>query len=333
LKKFNFGTVGQTEQQKSKLIHKLFRTREFSLLIVITLVFIVLAILKTDSFLKWKNFEAISNGMVFDLAIVSGMTIVLILWGIDLSVGSVLALTSVLTAMMLRGGVPIFLSVMLGLGAAAACGAVNGFLISRYRIAPFIVTLGMYSIARGLAVVLTSGYYLASLPKAFVTVGRSKLLGVPLSIIIIVLLLVVLGVLLKHNRFFSQMYFVGNNPNAAELSGHDVKQVLFFGYVISSLMAGVAGILMTSRLAMGFSGFGQLAELRAIAAAVIGGASFSGGEGSIIGAALGVILLALINNGFVLLNGPPDWQQAVSGIILLVAVGVDAYRRRKERRE
>jgi len=333
LKKSNFGTVDQTEQQKSKLIHKLFRTREFSLLIVITLVFIVLAILKTDSFLKWKNFEAISNGMVFDLAIVSGMTIVLILWGIDLSVGSVLALTSVLTAMMLRGGVPIFLSVMLGLGAAAACGAVNGFLISRYRIAPFIVTLGMYSIARGLAVVLTSGYYLASLPKAFVTVGRSKLLGVPLSIIIIVLLLVVLGILLKHNRFFSQMYFVGNNPKAAELSGHDVKLVLFFGYVISSLMAGVAGILMTSRLAMGFSGFGQLAELRAIAAAVIGGASFSGGEGSIIGAALGVILLALINNGFVLLNGPPDWQQAVSGIILIVAVGVDAYRRRKERRE
>lgn len=333
MKKSNFGTVDQTEQQKSKLIHKLFRTREFSLLIVITLVFIVLAILKTDSFLKWKNFEAISNGMVFDLAIVSGMTIVLILWGIDLSVGSVLALTSVLTAMMLRGGVPIFLSVMLGLGAAAACGAVNGFLISRYRIAPFIVTLGMYSIARGLAVVLTSGYYLASLPKAFVTVGRSKLLGVPLSIIIIVLLLVVLGILLKHNRFFSQMYFVGNNPKAAELSGHDVKLVLFFGYVISSLMAGVAGILMTSRLAMGFSGFGQLAELRAIAAAVIGGASFSGGEGSIIGAALGVILLALINNGFVLLNGPPDWQQAVSGIILIVAVGVDAYRRRKERRE
>ena len=117
------------------------------------------------------------------------------------------------------------------------------------------------------------------------------------------------------------------------MSGLDVGAAIIVGYIISSSMAGVAALMMTSRLAMGFSGFGLLAELRAIAAAVIGGASFSGGEGSILGASMGVLLLALINNGFVLLNGPPDWQQAVSGIILLVAVGVDAYRRRKERRD
>jgi ribose transport system permease protein len=312
---------------------RLFRSREFSLFLVIAFVFIVLAILRPADFLQWKNFEAITNGMVYDLAMAAGMTVVFILWGIDLSVGSVLALTSVIVAMLLRSGTPIGVAVLAGLVAAAACGAINGFLISRFRIAPFIVTLAMFSIARGTAVVLTSGYYLSGLPDAFLVIGRGKFLGLPISIIVVVSLLVILGVLLKRSRFFNQMYFVGKNPEAAELSGMDVKSVLFVGYMISSLMAGIAAIIMTSRLAMGFSQFGLLAELRAIAATVIGGASFSGGSGSIPGAALGVILLALINNGFVMLNGSPDWQQALSGFILLVAVGVDAYRRRKERKE
>jgi ribose/xylose/arabinose/galactoside ABC-type transport system permease subunit len=312
---------------------RLFQSREFSLFLVIAFVFTVLAILRPADFLQWKNFEAITNGMVYDLAMAAGMTVVFILWGIDLSVGSVLALTSVIVAMLLRSGTPIGVAVLAGLAAAAACGAINGFLISRFRIAPFIVTLAMFSIARGTAVVLTSGYYLSGLPDAFLVIGRGKFLGLPISIIVVVILLVILGVLLKRSRFFNQMYFVGKNPEAAELSGMDVRSVLFAGYMISSLMAGIAAVIMTSRLAMGFSQFGLLAELRAIAATVIGGASFSGGSGSIPGAALGVILLALINNGFVMLNGSPDWQQALSGFILLVAVGVDAYRRRKERKE
>ncbi len=310
-----------------------FQSREFSLFIVIAAVFVGLSLLRTESFLSWKNMEAIVNGMVYDLVLAAGLTIALILWGIDLSVGSVLALTSVITAMLLRSGVPIVLSVIVGMGVAALCGLINGLLIARLRIAPFIVTLAMFSVARGVAVVLTSGYYLSGLPEPFLGIGRGKIAGLPVSFIIVTVLLVALGYLLKRSRFFHQMYFIGNNPDAAALSGLDVGAAIVVGYVISSSMAGVAAIMMTSRLAMGFSGFGLLAELRAIAAAVIGGASFSGGEGTILGAALGVVLLALINNGFVLLNGSPDWQQAVSGIILIVAVGVDAYRRRRERRE
>lgn len=314
-------------------LKRILRSREFSLVIVIVTVIIGLSILRPQSFLNIQNAEAIANGMVYDLVLAAGMTVVLILWGIDLSVGSVLAITSVVTAMLLRAGVPIVSSMVVGLLTAAFCGFINGFLVARFHIAPFIVTLAMFSIARGAAVVLTSGYYLSGLPDAFLLVGRGKLFGIPVSMLVVLTILVTLGVLMKRSRFFHQMYFIGKNPDAAALSGLDVSPAIIVGYIISSSMAGVAALMMTSRLAMGFSGFGLLAELRAIAAAVIGGASFSGGEGSILGATLGVILLALINNGFVLLNGPPDWQQAVSGLILLVAVGVDAYRRRKERRD
>ena len=323
----------QTATEKRKRLGTLFHTREASLVLVILVVLVILSILKPEVFLSRKNFEAMFNGMVFDLFSAAGLTIALILWGIDLSVGSVLALTSVITALALRAGMNVPVSIILGLLTSVSCGLVNGYLISRFKIAPFIVTLAMLSVARGAAVVLTSGYYLSGLPESFVAIGRGSILSVPTPIFFAVLILVVLGVLMKKHNFFHQMYFVGNNPEASELSGINTRAVILTGYVLSSVLAGISGIFMTSRLAMGFSGFGLLAEQRAIAAAVIGGASFLGGEGSIQGAVLGVFLLALINNGFVLLNGSPDWQQAVSGLILLVAVGVDAYRRRKGRRE
>lgn len=329
--------IGKTKQKsnifdRDGVLSTLFKAREMSLVIVLLIVTVILTLLKPGVFFTRQNFDAILNGMVFDLLAAGGMTVAFILWGIDLSVGSVLALTSVVTAMALRAGVAVPGAILIGLALAAACGLINGFLIGRFKIAPFIVTLAMFSMARGMAVVLTSGYYLSGLPASFIAIGRLKVLSVPFPVLFAIIVLIILEFLLKKNNFFHQMYFVGNNPLASELSGMNTRKVLLIGYMISSLLAGFAGILMTSRLAMGFSGFGQLAETRAIAAAVIGGASFAGGKGSILGASLGVLLLALINNGFVLLNGSPNWQQAVSGIILLVAVGVDAYRRRKERR-
>lgn len=329
--------IGKTKQKsnifdRDGVLSTLFKAREMSLVIVLLIVTVILTLLKPGVFFTRQNFDAILNGMVFDLLAAGGMTVAFILWGIDLSVGSVLALTSVVTAMALRAGVAVPGAILIGLALAAACGLINGFLIGRFKIAPFIVTLAMFSMARGMAVVLTSGYYLSGLPASFIAIGRLKVLSVPFPVLFAIIVLIILELLLKKNNFFHQMYFVGNNPLASELSGMNTRKVILIGYMISSLLAGFAGILMTSRLAMGFSGFGQLAETRAIAAAVIGGASFAGGKGSILGASLGVLLLALINNGFVLLNGSPNWQQAVSGIILLVAVGVDAYRRRKERR-
>ncbi len=323
--------ASRDNKSDSSLI-RILRSRETSLGIVIVAVIVVLSILRPAAFLSLANFEAIGNGMLYDLLMAAGLTIVLILWGIDLSVGSVLALSSVTTALVLRAGVPIPIAIVMGILTALACGAVNGYLIARFRIAPFIVTLSMMAIARGLATVFTSGYYLSGLPASFNALGRLRLAAIPVPIIVVAVVLIVLDVLLRKWKPLHQMYFVGANPDAAHLSGLKTQRVIMSGYMISSALAGVAAVLMTSRLSMGFAGFGLQAELRAIAAAVLGGASFAGGSGSILGAVLGVTLLAFINNGFVLLDGSPNWQQAVSGLILLVAVGVDAFRRRKERR-
>jgi len=309
------------------------RSRESSLFLIIVAAFLLLALLKGNIFLSLKNFEGITTGITYDLLMAAGMTVVLILWGIDLSVGAVLALTSVITAMLLRAGVSIPLSVALGLLCSLGAGALNGFCVSRLKIAPFIVTLAVMSVARGTALVLSSGYFLSGLPESYTHISEGTFIGLPIPYYVVLVVLVVLHLLLKNWKFLNQSFYVGTNPQSAVLSGINANLVTFVGYLISSLMAGIAAIFMSSKLAMGFSQFGQLAELRAIAAAVIGGASFTGGSGSILGATLGVILIAIISNGFVLLNGSPNWQQAVSGIILLVAVGVDAIRRRREGRE
>jgi ribose/xylose/arabinose/galactoside ABC-type transport system permease subunit len=309
------------------------RSRELSLFLVILAAFVLLWFLKGGIFVSIKNFEGIATGIVYDLLMAAGMTIVLILWGIDLSVGAVLALTSVITAMLMRAGLGIPLSVALGLVCALVVGALNGLCVAYLKIAPFIVTLAAMSVARGAALVLSSGYFISGLPAGYSSISEGNIGGIPVPYLLVGVVLVVLHLLLTRWKFLNQAFYVGTNPQAAVLSGIDAGRVTLVGYMISALMAGIAAILMSSKLAMGFSQFGQLAELRAVAAAVIGGASFTGGCGSILGATLGVILIAIINNGFVLLNGSPNWQQAVSGIILLVAVGVDALRTRRERRE
>jgi ribose transport system permease protein len=309
------------------------RSRESSLFLIILAALLLLALLKGSIFLSLKNFEGITTGIVYDLLMAAGMTVVLILWGIDLSVGAVLALTSVITAMLLRAGLSVPLSVVLGLLCALAAGALNGICVARLKIAPFIVTLAVMSVARGTALVLSSGYFLSGLPESYKYISEGTFIGFPIPYFVVLLVLVILHLLLKNWKFLNQAFYVGTNPQSAVLSGINANLVTFVGYLISSLMAGIAAIFMSSKLAMGFSQFGQLAELRAIAAAVIGGASFTGGSGSILGATLGVVLIAIISNGFVLLNGSPNWQQAVSGIILLVAVGVDALRRSREGRE
>jgi ribose transport system permease protein len=326
-------TGQKVEAADKRWMKAILRSREMSLFLIVAVAFIFLWIVKGQIFFSIRNFEGIASGMVYDLFMAAGMTIVLILWGIDLSVGAILALTSVITAMLMRSGIGVPFSVILGLSFALMAGGINGYLISRFRMAPFIVTMAVMSIARGTALVLSSGYFIAGLPDSFRTISEGRLAGVPIPYIVVLITLIVLDLLLKNWKFLNQAFFVGTNPLAAALSGIDVRKVTMVGYLISALMAGFAAIFMSSKLAMGFSQFGQLAEQRAIAAAVIGGASFTGGSGSILGATLGVILIAIINNGFILLNGSPNWQQAVSGIILLVAVGVDAFRTRKERKD
>jgi ribose transport system permease protein len=305
------------------------RSREASLALLIAAAMVVLAAVE-PTFLNRGNLLSVGTGMIYDLPVAAGMTLVLVLGGIDLSVGAVLGLTGVVTALSLRAGAAVPLALLAGFATAAAAGSINGLLVARHRVPPFIATLGTMSIARGLATVLTSGYFLASLPPAYVAIGRGEVLGVPVAILAVLALLAAFHLALTRWKPLHDTFYAGHNPAAAELSGINVRGLLFTGYLVSALLAGLAAIFMTSRLGMGYARFGELAELRAIAAAVLGGAGFNGGTGSIVGTTLGVLLLAVILNGFVLLRLSVYWQGVVSGGILLVAIGVDAYRRHRD---
>ena len=188
-------------------------------------------------------------------------------------------------------GVPLPVAILAGLATGAACGLVNGVLISAGRLPPFIATLAMMAIARGLATVWTSGWYISGLPDAYLQIGQGTFLGVPYPVCFALLILVVYSFLLNRWKPLNQSYYVGHNPPAATLSGLRTTLVTFSGYAISGLLAGVAALFLTSRLAMGFFQFGLGSELNAIAAAVIGGASFAGGSGSLVGTFLGVLLI------------------------------------------
>lgn len=287
----------------------------------------ILAILRPE-FLRVSNLVAIGTSATYDLPLAAGMTIVLIVGGIDLSVGAVLALSGVVTTLVLQAGVPIPIAIAAGLLVAALCGAFNGVMVARFRLPPFIVTLGTMSLARGAAVLLTSGYMVSGLPPGYLAIGRADWLGLPVTVWIVSVLLISMHLLLVRWRPLHDMFYVGQNREAARLSGLSVSQLTAAAYIVSALCAGLAAVFMTSRLGMGYSRFGELAELRGIAAAVLGGATFSGGSGSVVGATLGVLLLAIVLNAFVLLNLSIFWQSFATGAVLLLAIAVDAARRR-----
>jgi ribose/xylose/arabinose/galactoside ABC-type transport system permease subunit len=310
-----------TDSSKSmKYMVTSLRLREVQLLLLTLFVGAIISIL-TPNFLTDSNLKSVAMGMTYDLIVALGMTYVLILGGLDLSVGSNIALSGIITTLLLqKGWVGVPLAISIGLGMSFIIGAINGAVIVRYRINPFIVTLGMMSLARGAAMVLTSGYFVTSLPQSFLIIGRGEIMGIPFPVIASVLISIVLDFLLKNWISLNRAFLVGANPDYAELLGINVKRTIFLGFALCGLFSGISAMFMCSRLAMGYAQFGLEIELRALGAAVIGGATFSGGRGSIWGTFLGVLLLALINNGFVLMDASIYWQKVVNGTILIVAI-------------
>jgi ribose/xylose/arabinose/galactoside ABC-type transport system permease subunit len=330
-----YGASGK--QAATDLLRKVLGARTTTLFLTILVASVILTIASRGSFLSSRNLVSVLMGMTYDLLMAMGMTLVLILGGIDLSVGSVLGLSGVAITMMMSKHQPYHVgipgAIAVGLAVAAVCGVVNGLGVAKLKIAPFIVTLSMMAVARGLATVWTSGWYISGLPDTYLLIGQGTFLGVPYPVYIALIILAVFSYVLRRWKPLNQAFYIGHNPEAAALSGMRVALVTAAGYVVSGLLSGLAGLFMTSRLAMGFFQFGVGAELNAIAAAVIGGASFAGGSGSLVGTFLAALLIAVINNGFVLLKGDPNYKTLVQGLIVFVAIAVDAYRRRKEVRE
>lgn len=253
-----------------------------------------------------------------------GQTIVIITAGIDLSVGSILALSAVMAASFAHPGqYPLIVPLLVGIFAGFACGAINGLLIAKSRLAPFIVTLGMMTAARGMALVYTSGRPVFNLTNAYDTIGTGSLIGVPLPVVIF-LVVILFGVFItKFTRFGRYVYAVGGNEPAAKASGINTDQILIAVYILQGVLAGIAGIVLSSRVMSASPSLGEGYELDAIAAAVIGGTSLMGGVGTISGTVVGALIIGVMNNGLDMLNVSSYWQLIVKGAIIILAVLLD----------
>ncbi len=252
------------------------------------------------------------------------MTFVIITGGIDLSVGSLVALSAVVaTSFAHPGAYPLVVPLLLGLMAGLVCGLANGALIAKWRLAPFIVTLGMMTAARGAALVYTGGRPVINLSDSYNWIGGGYLLGIPLPVVIFAVV-VLLGIFILHyTRFGRYVFAVGGNEMAAMISGIKTGKVLIWVYTLTGGLAGVAGIVLSSRVMSASPAMGQGYELDAIAAVVIGGTSLMGGVGSIAGSIVGALIIGVMNNGLDMLNVSSYWQQVVKGAIIVIAVLLD----------
>jgi len=285
-------------------------------------------------FLTWPNLEAILLGLSVEGPIVVGMSILLVSGGLDLSVGSTLAFTGVVCGLALVGGTPPVIAIVLSLVAAFGVGMVNGLLIAKMKMNPFIITLGMLITIRGLLLVIARGRAVLNLPDSFTVVGQGKFLGIQYPIYVVVILAVVGDLLLRNTRFFRQNYYIGGKEQAARLSGIKVDFIKIFNYCLIAVISGISGLMITARFGSSSLTVGSGMELRVLTAAIIGGASFSGGEGTVLGALLGALFMGILANSLNLLGVDVYWQNLVTGMMLILAVLFDRINEsRKEQRK
>ena len=301
----------------------------YSLYILLLVLIIVVSVLNTN-FLSAQNIKNIFQQVSINGILAVGMTFVIITGGIDLSVGSLLGFSGVIAASLVSGGGNPLLAVLAGIAAGLVFGVVNGVLVSYAKIVPFIVTLGMLSIARGFTNVYTHGSPIIKLNKAFLALGQSSFLGIGLPVWIFVCMLLVGYVLLHTTKLGRYTLAVGGNESAAKTSGINTAKIKMFAYTFTGFCCGLAGILMTAKTNAGAPNAGTGYELDAIAAAIIGGTSPSGGKGSIFGTLLGVLIFGIIQNALDILNVSSYIQQVIKGLIIIGAVWADKANRRFE---
>jgi len=296
-----------------------------SLGLAIALAVLIAALSATrPNFLNLANLVNLVRQISINGILAVGVTYVLLTGGVDLSLGSVVALSGVAAACFAHPGqYPVFVPVAMGVLAGAACGAVNGLVVARGRVAPFIVTLGMMTAARGLALLISGGRPVSNLALGFTHIGSGNIVGVPEPILIFFLVALVSRILLKNLRFGRYVYAVGGNENAALASGIRVRTVKMAAYTFCGALAGLAGVVLASRITTGQPNAGIGYELDAIAAVVIGGTSLNGGVGGVGGTILGALLMGVINNGLDLLNVSSYYQQIAKGLIIVGAVWLD----------
>lgn len=317
------------QERRLSKFNNIFARRDFQLGVIILIGCTFLSL--TSNFLTFGNVKALLLGFSLDAIVVIGMTILFTSGSFDLSVGSVFGLGGIVASLLLQAKVNSVLAIILGILSGTLVGLINGLLVTKIGINPLIATLGMLGIVRGIVLVITRGSGIAGLPSSFTAVGQTMFLGLQLPIWIMFVFIIIFHFLLNDSKFFRQYYFIGGNEKAAILTGINVVRLKIISYVICSTLAALAGVLFTARIGASTVTNGQGMELIMISAAVIGGCSLAGGEGSIFGSFLGIMLLALITNAFNLFGFSIYWQRIVSGFILIAAISTDAIiRKRRE---
>ncbi|WP_288407275.1 ABC transporter permease [uncultured Pseudomonas sp.] len=296
------------------------------------LVFVLLCValgFSSEYFMTWRNWMDILRQTSINGILAVGMTYVILTRGIDLSVGSILAFSGLCSAMVAVQGYGLLAALSAGMFAGAVMGALNGFMVANLSIPPFVATLGMLSVGRGLTFILNDGSPVTDLPEAYLALGNGKLGPIGMPIVIFAIVALFFWLVLKHTTYGRYVYAVGGNEKSARTSGIGVRKVTFSVYVISGLLAGLAGIVLSARTTSALPQAGVSYELDAIAAVVIGGTSLSGGTGSIVGTLFGALLIGVINNGLNLLGVSSYYQQVAKGLIIVFAVLIDVWRKRR----
>ena len=303
--------------------------RELVILMVVVVMFVTMCF-ASPYFFSSSNLLAVLLSLSLEAIMGVGMVNLMVSGGFDMSIGSIVALTGGIAAALLKAGVPIPLAVTAGFVVGGLVGSFNGFAIAKLGITPFVTTLATQSMCRGLVLVFMNGKNVGSLPESFTWIGQFKIGDVQLPVIYALVIVIIGHFLMSKSRFFRQNYYIGGNFKAAKLSGIHTDRMQIVNYMIMGLLAAFAGIVLAARLGSASTTAGTGMELKVITAVIIGGASMSGGEGTVVGAFLGCILMSLIANAMTLLDVSVYWQTFVTGFTLLLAVLIDRYGKIKQ---
>ena len=314
-------------QHKESFFQALKAYQNFSIICILLGMCIIMSF-ASPNFLKSENLFSVARAFSYIAIMAIGECMVIITAGIDLSIGSVFGLAGVITTIALtKWGFGVVAAVLAGILVGALAGSLNGLLITKIKLPPFIATLGSLSIARGVCFVLTRGYPIIGLPDNFLILGQGYWGIIPIPVIIMLILVVLFSLMLNRSVLGRRIYALGGNEEATRISGVNVDKIKMIVYGLAGALAGFAGIITASRLGVGQAVAGDGYEMDAVAAVIIGGASLSGGRGSMSGMLVGAAIMGVLNNALVLLNVSAYWQEIVIGCVIIVAVTADQFRK------
>ncbi len=309
-------------------IQKVVKQRESAIFLALLGIMVIITIV-APQFANAGNLYRVSRQISFVAIAALGVFTVILTGGIDLSLGSAIGLSGVTCGLSMAAGMHPLLAILIGMLTGFLVGMINGVLVSYVGITPFIVTLGMLSIARGTIWIITKGWPVEDIDDRILVLGQGDLFGIPVPVILMGIMAVLIHFLMRQTVFGRRIYAIGGNEEATRLSGIDVRKVKCLAYGISGLMASITGIILVARFSSAQTSSGEGWELDAIAAAVIGGTSLAGGSGSVIGVLIGAAIMGVIRNGLVLMRVSAYWQTAIMGLIVILAAVIDRVKNRK----